>query len=122
MKINEDIARYFLQLQKTSIGEIGESEEDKKYREMIYNAFPNLKRKAEEDEFDDWLWRVKIEENDIVKDARLKFSFSKGFSKDNISKYHSLKHRLYKELINNREELMKEFKTRKAIDKLRESK
>lgn len=122
MKIDEDFAKYFLQLQKTSICEIGESEDDKKYREMIYNAFPNLKREAEEDEFNDWLWRVKIEENDIVKDARLKFSFSKGFSKDNINKYHSLKHRLYKELINNRDELMKEFKTRKALNKLREAK
>jgi hypothetical protein len=139
LQIDENFARYILSLQATQELEAGLEDDDYKYHEMIYDAFPRIKEEKEMQEFRNWIWTEKVENTPEVKSLKNKYeSTGEGIrfsvrgiakiSKENekiqkklskiLDKINKARNRIADELYND-PKTKKEWKAWKAIQKMK---
>ena len=70
MRVTEKLARYIIVLQSVYHLEVGLGEDDYEIRNQLEAEFPVLKREREQDEFNQWLWATKVEQDPRVKEIR----------------------------------------------------
>lgn len=67
MQVTDKLARHILWLCDVAEGETGESEDE--LRHQIEAAFPVLRKERDEQEFNNWLWGTRVENEPDVKEA-----------------------------------------------------
>jgi len=70
MKLTEDLASYIVSLQHIADGECGLDEDELKLRDRLELEFSRLRIEREKEEFDNWFWSKRIEEEPDVAEAR----------------------------------------------------
>ena len=132
MEINEEFARYILGVQDIAMGERGEAEQDIRYMQAIFEAFPKIKEEKEWEEFTEWLWSEEVEKNPNVESLRSRLrqigrSASRPAGENEFNKLlgelDALKDSIFIELRDaRREEMLRKFKVTKAVEKMTKEK
>ena len=122
MILTEELARYILSLQNIADLERGLDEDELKIKNSILNNFPKIKKEVFREEFETWLWEIKVQEDQEVKILKkqhltIKYTFEYASF---LHKLDTRKRLVFDTLLNNGEKYIKEFKVKKCVEKMLE--